>query len=345
MDGFVAELRSPNIATRASAYMRLRSSPDLHKTLDEMFARDKNPTHRARALWLIAPITDLYIFDALRDANSDMRIAGLRVARQYLDDVTRAADLVWTDPSPAVRRELALAMSGEPAEKAVPILVKLANQFDGEDRWYLEALGIGATGKEQAVLDAWEKSGTNRDGKAGELIRWRLKKQHPEPVRLDDKTVVIEHWWAAGPFDGPIRGALDQRLPPDESPDAIDVSKVFPGVGGKPVPWERVDAVPYEGTIVGLKWVDFKDFCEDRGYEAVKVVGYFAATLVSPVDQPGKLLVGSNDCCRLWFNGEEVLTQSTSRDVRFADETVPVQFRRGGNVVFINFNRSRAPAE
>ena len=48
-------------------------------------------------------------------------------------------------------------MNYQPAEKAVPMLVKLANQFDGEDRWYLEAIGIGATGKEEALLAAWEK--------------------------------------------------------------------------------------------------------------------------------------------------------------------------------------------
>ena len=55
---------------------------------------------------------------------------------------------VWTA---GVRREVALSMRDQPADKALPILVDVARGFDGKDRSYLEALGTGASGKEAAL--------------------------------------------------------------------------------------------------------------------------------------------------------------------------------------------------
>ncbi len=66
----------------------------------------------------------------------------------------------------------------EPADKAVPILVKLAERYDGQDRWYLEALGIGATGKEEQFLQAWSAS-HKETTPASEKLAWRMKKVDP----------------------------------------------------------------------------------------------------------------------------------------------------------------------
>ena len=70
-------------------------------------------------------------------------------------------------------------MNYEPADKAVPVLVKLADKYDGKDRWYLEALGIGALGKEKEFLEAWDKGHSNKDETAGRMIQWRMKKEAP----------------------------------------------------------------------------------------------------------------------------------------------------------------------
>ena len=58
------------------------------------------------------------------------------------------------DPSPAVRREVALSLRDVPLESARDILLTLAAGYDGKDRSYLEAWGIGATGKEDALYTA-----------------------------------------------------------------------------------------------------------------------------------------------------------------------------------------------
>jgi len=74
-----------------------------------------------------------------------MRRAGL--------DVNAAAPRLAGDTDAGVRREVALSMRDEPAEKSLGILVDIARGFDGKDRSYLEALGTGATGKEPALYD------------------------------------------------------------------------------------------------------------------------------------------------------------------------------------------------
>src|SRR5690606_17552149 len=57
------------------------------------------------------------------------------------------------DPDAGVRREVALSLRDAPADAALPLLEAIAERFDGRDRYYLEALGTGATAKEAALYD------------------------------------------------------------------------------------------------------------------------------------------------------------------------------------------------
>ena len=59
-----------------------------------------------------------------------------------------------SDESAAVRPGVAVALRDVDAATAVPLLVKLAAGFDGQDRTYLSAWGIGATGKTEALAAA-----------------------------------------------------------------------------------------------------------------------------------------------------------------------------------------------
>ena len=101
-----------------------------------------------------------------------------------------AAKMV-SDKSAAVRREVALTLRDAPSEKSVPLLVKLARQFDGKDRAYLEAFGLGSSGKEKEVYDAVSKvmGGKAEDwSDAFAWISWRL---HPAEAVHDLKTRAL----------------------------------------------------------------------------------------------------------------------------------------------------------
>ncbi|MBI1913884.1 MAG: c-type cytochrome, partial [Planctomycetes bacterium] len=57
-----------------------------------------------------------------------------------------------------------------------PGMLKLARQHDGKDRWYLEALGIGADRQWDAYFDAWLKAaGEKWNTPAGRDIVWRSR--------------------------------------------------------------------------------------------------------------------------------------------------------------------------
>ncbi len=348
VDGQIAALKSPNVATRYLAFNSLKDGgAAAKKALLRMRATDPNPRFRARALWLLSrfPDAESNLGEGLKDEDLDVRIAALRASRLAgLDVTTKAIDQIATNQAPAYLRELALAMNYQPAEKSVPVLVKLANAFDGEDRWYLEALGIGAGGKEKQLLAAWEKDGTNTRGKAGELIRWRLKKELPPRANLDEKTHVVAGWWAVGPFDAAAGDPIETRYGPEASPAAIDPDAAFAGVDGKSIRWSRVAASPFDSPIAGLKWVDFRALCESQAARAEHVVGYFATTIVSPVDQPADLSIASNDGCQTWLNGKVVQRSKLKRPTRFGEDVTPVQLRRGDNVVLVKLFQITGPS-
>jgi putative heme-binding domain-containing protein len=114
------------------------------------------------------------------DADPQIRIAAFRALRRVKPTILAEARVLARDASPAVRREVALAMLGTPFEQSRDVLMALAAGFDGLDRWYLEALGTGATGNESALYSAVLSSQTNRNplewNERFAAIAWRL---HP----------------------------------------------------------------------------------------------------------------------------------------------------------------------
>jgi putative membrane-bound dehydrogenase-like protein len=180
--GQIAALNNPNFAVRYLAWQKLNAGgAEAAKALEAQFKTDANPRMRARALWLLARSTDgkKHVESALKDNDENIRITAFRAARMLKMDIPAIGATLAADASAGVRREVAVAMNYEPAEKAVPVLVALAEKYDGQDRWYLEAIGIGATGKEDAFLAAWDKSPKKADAKATELLTWRMKKIDP----------------------------------------------------------------------------------------------------------------------------------------------------------------------
>ena len=204
--GQIAGLRSPNLAVRYLAYTALsKGGADASKALDELFQKDPSPRVRARALWLLARSADgkRHVEAALKDKDENIRVTAFRAARLIKLDVPAVAESLATDPSFGVLREAAIAMNYEPADKAVPVLTKLAARYDGKDRWYLEALGIGAQGKEEAFLAAWAKDHKDADPTVTERLTWRMKKLDPTATAAEGKD-------AAGP-----KASADGKVPAD----------------------------------------------------------------------------------------------------------------------------------
>ena len=177
--GAVAALQSPNMATRYLAWTTLHEmGPKAESELVKLW-KSQDQRQRARALHLLARIKgkeSKYIREAIKDSNADIRITGLRIARSLELDVIPTVKALVKDPSPAVRRECAIALRHNKASEAPGLWVALAQQHDGRDRWYLEALGLAADKQENLFFDAWlSKVGDKWNTPAGRDIVWRSR--------------------------------------------------------------------------------------------------------------------------------------------------------------------------
>jgi hypothetical protein len=84
------------------------------------------------------------------------------------------------DPDPQVRREIAIALQDVRTEPALESLIELCRQYDGKDRWYLEALGIAARGRENALFARMLGDPDKWDSRQGKLW-WEFRPSDARP--------------------------------------------------------------------------------------------------------------------------------------------------------------------
>ena len=183
--GALSALDSPNLETRYLAFTALVAMGDkAHHAIEEHAEKAKDPRSKARALFLLAKLpgeAEEAVEVAIKDADPDVRIVGIRIAREQKMDIAKVGSLIG-DKSTEVRRELAISLRHNKSPQAPELWGQLAAQYDGKDRWYLEALGIGADKQWDTYLAAYLKSaGDSAVSTApGRDIIWRSRaKQTP----------------------------------------------------------------------------------------------------------------------------------------------------------------------
>lgn len=154
-EGQIQALLSPAIHVRAQGYKALLAQgvpviPEIVPLL-----KDKNPFHRARAIFLLAALGEdgnESILPLLDDSDPEIAVATFRALRQHDRlPIQELAKLGSVSKHPAVRREVALALRDIPFNEALPLFQKLIEGYDGQDPWYLNSLGIGLKGKESEI--------------------------------------------------------------------------------------------------------------------------------------------------------------------------------------------------
>jgi putative heme-binding domain-containing protein len=88
------------------------------------------------------------------------------------------------DKTAEVRREVAIALRYvKDTKAAAPIWATLANQYDGKDRWYLEALGISADPQADIYFQAWlDQAGDQVSSPSGKNLIWRMRTTKTLPM-------------------------------------------------------------------------------------------------------------------------------------------------------------------
>lgn len=188
-EGAMEALQSPNMSVRYMAWNTLsRMGIKAVPQLEGMYTNETaNPRMRARALWLLSKIQGKdspNLAKALKNANPDLRITALRAVLQLPVDPTPYLLALSSDADPQVRRECAVGLHGVTSPGAAEVWAKLAQQYDGQDRWYLEALGVGAEGQWDRFFTAWLKSAGTAPvaSMAGKDIVWRARTKESVPL-------------------------------------------------------------------------------------------------------------------------------------------------------------------
>lgn len=146
LEGAIEALKNPNLSTRYLGWTRLHEAGAKAEELLLDLYQNGSARAQARAFYLLVRIpekTESYIRQGLKNENADIRIAALRAARDLMPELLHSFVETVIDDSPDVRREAAISLRYIGDYEAAKLWTKLALQYDGKDRWYLEALGIG----------------------------------------------------------------------------------------------------------------------------------------------------------------------------------------------------------
>lgn len=180
IDGMVAALQSPAVHVRALAILALKECGDKAIPALRAMLNDPNRYFRARAIWVLSqlgPQGVSVVEPLLQSGHVQTRVVAYRALRRQNHQLLSMSRQLADDPSAAVRREVALAMREFSLVESQEILLRIAEQYDGRDRWYLEALGTGCANKEAAMyelLHARLGSDALRWDARFEGIAWRL---------------------------------------------------------------------------------------------------------------------------------------------------------------------------
>ena len=177
-----AALCSANHSERYAAWTALESMSAAAESELGRLSLSEDSRSRARAYWLLTRLPDkssVYLKRAAEDTDPRVRAAAASMTCEADDDALSVFSKLVGDPSPQVRRAATIALRRFDHEDYAPLWAQLAKQFDGQDRWYLEALGLAADRHWDQCLDAWLTQIGKDDWKtpAGRMLIWRSRGQ------------------------------------------------------------------------------------------------------------------------------------------------------------------------
>lgn len=157
VNGLLEALKSPSANVRNTAVNHLlKSGGEVLPQLIQWHQNEAgNPWRQARALWIMAQLGDAGVAEtnkALKSEDIQLRLTAYRALRYARpQDLAQLNQKMIDDPAPAMKREIALSLRDTPFYQCKALFEKLVAGYDGKNRWYLEALGIAGTKKEDEV--------------------------------------------------------------------------------------------------------------------------------------------------------------------------------------------------
>lgn len=139
-------------------------------------------------------------------------------------------------------------------------------------------------------------------------------------MTLQTPSLTPDLWHVAGPF--PSKGDAD-----------LDVD-----FGPEKKPFGEVNWKTIRGDSKG-----YFDLAAFHGKDAPNSVSYMTRVIESPADQEVTILLGTDDGCRLWVNGEKVFGHERHEAAAPARDGVKVKLKKGNNTVLLKVNNGDNP--
>lgn len=155
--GQITALRSPALNTRYLGFRALKAQGAAAYDSVAVLSKDPNKWIAARAIYLLPHLGGDGVNrcqDFLKSDNAETRVTAYRALRRAGHDMLPYAAKMGSDPSPAVRRDVALSLRDLPARLTKGIFVELAKRCDVTDKNALEAIGLGAAKQENEIWTA-----------------------------------------------------------------------------------------------------------------------------------------------------------------------------------------------
>ena len=131
-------------------------------------------------------------------------------------------------------------------------------------------------------------------------------------MTLQTASLTPDSWNLAGPFPATEEKALDKAYDPETKP-------------ASEVKWKTL-----RGDSKG-----YFDLAAFHGKESSRTLSYMARTVDSPSDQEVTISVGTDDGCRLWVNGEKVLSHDRAEAATPNRDRVTVKLKKGANAILL----------
>ena len=234
--GAAEALTSPNLSRRAEAWLALHAmGPKAEPALRKLWLGEQTRM-QARALWLLCNIPGreaIYLQQGIEHAQADLRITALRAARQSKLPLLPFLQQLAEDPSPQVRREVALAIPYVEPKAGAEVWATLATQYDRQDHWYLEALGIGSSMDSDACFKAWHKKTKKAwDTPSGRNLVWRTRAKDAIPllgklIEASPSAPSAYRYFRAMDFhDHPSKNRVLKKLVGEDHPGGFEITQL-----------------------------------------------------------------------------------------------------------------------
>jgi putative heme-binding domain-containing protein len=148
-----------------------------------------------------------------------------------------------------------------------------------------------------------------------------------------------ESWRILGPFaNGANDAGLDKEYIPEpkasggRKPSEVDLTATHDGKSDK-IGWKLV-RLGADGYLNLQLFYRFD--CRDT-------VSYLYREIDSPAEQEATILIGTDDGCKLWVNGEQVLSHKRHEAATPERDTVKVKLKKGMNPILLKINNGDGP--